>query len=216
MVSSTHSIIFDTGEPAYAVDRNGVIVAWNAAAKTAFGHSDTEAVGRNCWDLLQGQDTFGNQYCCERCPLREMAFHHKSVNRCRIYFRTADNELKRFIVSTLVLFNEHGQETLIHLCRPEAGANKDTSTIAPMRKPGVVNEHNVLTPRENQVLYLLSEGHTTREIATLMSISGPTVRNHVEHILHKLHTHSRLEAVAVGRRLGLVSESTNRAYSSPI
>jgi DNA-binding CsgD family transcriptional regulator len=53
------------------------------------------------------------------------------------------------------------------------------------------------------VLGHLADGHTTREIATLLSITVPTVRNHIDHILHKLHAHSRLEAVAVSRRLGL-------------
>jgi DNA-binding NarL/FixJ family response regulator len=62
----------------------------------------------------------------------------------------------------------------------------------------------ILTPRELQVLRLLAEGHKTEEVATLMSISTATVRNHVEHVLRKLHAHSRLEAVAVARKLGLV------------
>ena len=61
----------------------------------------------------------------------------------------------------------------------------------------------ILTPREREVLGHLADGHTTREIATLLSITVPTVRNHIDHILHKLHAHSRLEAVAVSRRLGL-------------
>jgi PAS domain S-box-containing protein len=88
MASGTHSVIFATGEPAYAVDRDGTIVAWNTAASRAFGYPGAQALGRKCWELLQGQDAFGNQYCCERCPLREMAFQHKPVNRCRMSFRT--------------------------------------------------------------------------------------------------------------------------------
>jgi PAS domain S-box-containing protein len=68
MASGTHSVIFATGEPAYAVDRDGTIVAWNTAASRAFGYPGAQALGRKCWELLQGQDAFGNQYCCERCP----------------------------------------------------------------------------------------------------------------------------------------------------
>ncbi len=204
MASGDYNIIFDTGEPAYAVDRNGTIVAWNAAATSALGYSDSQAVGKKCWSLLQGQDAFGNQYCCERCPLREMASHHKSVNRCGMYFRTADGKLKAFTVSTLVLFDRHDRETLIHMCRKEPGAAADMPAFAQPPKSSRGNSHGVLTPRESQVLKHLCDGYATSEIATLLSISVPTVRNHVEHILHKLHAHSRLEAVAVGRRLGLV------------
>jgi PAS domain S-box-containing protein len=204
MASGDYSIIFDTGEPAYAVDRNGTIVAWNAAATSALGYSDSQAVGKKCWSLLQGHDAFGNQYCCERCPLREMAAHHKPVNRCRMYFRTAEGKLKAFTVSTLVLFGRNDWETLIHLCRKEPDAAEDTPAFALPRQSSRGDSHGVLTPRESQVLKHLCDGYTTGEIATLLSISVPTVRNHVEHILHKLHAHSRLEAVAVGRRLGLV------------
>lgn len=204
MASGDYSIIFDTGEPAYAVDRYGTIVAWNDAASMALGYTSSVAVGRKCWKLLKGQDAFGNQYCCELCPLREMAKRHKSVNRCRMYFRTADGELKCFTVSTLVLFDSHDRETLIHMCRKEPGAAEDTTALSKFRQSRRGNGHGVLTPRESQVLRHLCDGHTTSEIATLLSISVPTVRNHVEHILRKLHAHSRLEAVAVGRRLGLV------------
>jgi DNA-binding CsgD family transcriptional regulator len=195
-------MIFATGEPAYAVDRDGTIVGWNTAASRAFGYPGSQAVGRKCWDLLQGQDAFGNQYCSERCPLREMAFQHKSVNRCRMSFRTADKKLHAFTVTTLVLFDTR-DATLIHLCRKEPPANNEGATAAQLRGSGRSDRQGVLTRRERQVLDHLSDGHTTREIATLLSISVPTVRNHVEHVLHKLHAHSRLEAVAVSRRLEL-------------
>jgi DNA-binding CsgD family transcriptional regulator len=202
MASSTHSMIFATGEPAYAVDRDGTIVAWNTAATRAFGYPRSTAVGRKCWDLLQGQDAFGNQYCSEHCPLREMASRHKAVNRCRMSFQTADAELQAFTVTTLVLFDTP-DATLIHMCRKEPPTAREAPALA--ESPGARrgSGHDVLTPREREVLNHLSDGHTTREIATLLSISVPTVRNHIEHILRKLHAHSRLEAVAVSRKLGI-------------
>lgn len=202
MASGTHSMLFATGEPAYAVDRDGTIVAWNTAASRAFGYSSAQAVGSKCWQLLQGQDAFGNQYCCERCPLHEMALQHKPVNRCRLSFRTADDELQGFTVTTLALFDTR-DATLIHLCRKEPAADREPADQAARRESGHDEGQGVLTPRERQVLNHLSAGRTTREIAALLSISVPTVRSHVERILHKLHAHSRLEAVAVGRRLEL-------------
>jgi DNA-binding CsgD family transcriptional regulator len=202
MASSTHSTIFATGEPAYAVDRHGTIVAWNAAASRAFGYRSPEAVGRKCWELLQGRDAFGNQYCSESCPMRQMALQHKAVNRCRMSFQTAGAERQDFTVTTLVLFDA-SDAALIHLCRKEPAAAREGMPVAAPGDSGRDDGHGVLTPRERQVLEHLSAGRTTREIATLMRISVPTVRNHVERILHKLHAHSRLEAVAVSRRLGL-------------
>jgi DNA-binding CsgD family transcriptional regulator len=202
MASGPHSMIFATGEPAYAVNRDGTIVAWNAAAGRAFGHAARDAVGRKCWELLRGRDAFGNQYCSERCPLREMAFQHQPVNRCKMYFRTAGDGLQGFTVSTLALFDTP-DATLIHLCRKHAPAARQAAPEAPSRLRPRGQSRSVLTPREREVLGHLADGHTTREIATLLGISVSTVRNHIEHILHKLHAHSRLEAVAVSRRLGL-------------
>jgi DNA-binding CsgD family transcriptional regulator len=202
MTSGTHSMIFATGEPAIALHRDGTIVGWNAAASRALGYPGSQAVGRKCWDLLQGLDTFGNPYCSEHCPLRETAFQHKPVNRCRMSFRTADEEWQGFTVTTIVLFDIR-DATLLHMFRKEPPATGEGATPAPARASGRGARQGVLTCREQQVLDHLSAGHTTREIAALLSISVPTVRNHVEHILHKLHAHSRLEAVAVSRRLDL-------------
>jgi DNA-binding CsgD family transcriptional regulator len=200
MAAGTHNMIFATGEPAFAVGGDGTILGWNTAASRALGYPSSQAVGRKCWELLQGQDAFDNQYCCERCPLLAMAVQHKPVNRCRMSFRTADEKLQVFTVTTLVLFDIRGA-ALIHMCRTELPPTRDKAPFAPLRESG--HGQGVLTHRERQVLNHLANGHTTREIATLLSISGKTVRNHVEHILHKLHAHSRLEAVAVSRRLDL-------------
>jgi DNA-binding NarL/FixJ family response regulator len=58
------------------------------------------------------------------------------------------------------------------------------------------NETAGLTPREEEVLALLSKGFANKEIADKMSVSYETVRDHLRHIYEKLHVHSRTEAVA--------------------
>jgi DNA-binding NarL/FixJ family response regulator len=60
-----------------------------------------------------------------------------------------------------------------------------------------------LTPRELEVLRLLVEGRSNRQIAETLFISGKTASVHVTNILTKLGVHSRLEAAATARRLGL-------------
>ncbi|MEJ2559257.1 MAG: LuxR C-terminal-related transcriptional regulator [Anaerolineae bacterium] len=62
-----------------------------------------------------------------------------------------------------------------------------------------------LTGREREVLSLLAQGLSTRDIAQTLSISPSTTRNHVQNILHKLHVHSRLEAVAYAFEHGLIN-----------
>lgn len=57
-----------------------------------------------------------------------------------------------------------------------------------------------LTAREQQVLSLMGEGLSNKQIAHRLCIELPTVKNHVHHVLEKLQVHRRTEAVAVIRR----------------
>lgn len=61
-----------------------------------------------------------------------------------------------------------------------------------------------LSPRELEVLALLAEGLTNKAIAARLVLSLHTVRNHVQNILGKLGAHTRLEAVAIATRAGLL------------
>jgi DNA-binding NarL/FixJ family response regulator len=61
-----------------------------------------------------------------------------------------------------------------------------------------------LTNREIEVLQLLSEGKSSRQIAERLRVSPNTVRTHVQGILTKLQVHSRLEAAAFAVRHRLV------------
>lgn len=52
-----------------------------------------------------------------------------------------------------------------------------------------------LTPREQQVLALVAEGKTTKEIATILTCSIGTIGNHRKGLCRKLHVHSTAELV---------------------
>jgi PAS domain S-box-containing protein len=56
-----------------------------------------------------------------------------------------------------------------------------------------------LTPRQAEVLRLLEQGRSTKQIAQELHLSTETVRNHIRHLLRALGVHTRLEAVAVAR-----------------
>ena len=61
--------------------------------------------------------------------------------------------------------------------------------------------HPHLTPRQSEVLAMLEHGRSTVQIAGELHLSQETVRNHIRHLLRALGVNSRLEAVAVARRL---------------
>ena len=70
------------------------------------------------------------------------------------------------------------------------------------REPGRVE----LTERELEVLGLLAEGLTNSEIAERIVVSVHTVRNHVANLSAKLGAHSKLEALSIAIRRGLLSD----------
>jgi two-component system, NarL family, response regulator LiaR len=65
--------------------------------------------------------------------------------------------------------------------------------------------HEALTGRETDVLRLLAQGESNREIAQHLSIGEQTVKTHVSHILDKLGVPSRTQAALYAIRTGLAS-----------
>jgi DNA-binding NarL/FixJ family response regulator len=57
-----------------------------------------------------------------------------------------------------------------------------------------------LTAREREILRLIDEGLSNKQIAVALHIGLPTVKNHVHHILEKLQVRRRAEAAALLRR----------------
>jgi GAF domain-containing protein/DNA-binding CsgD family transcriptional regulator len=62
-----------------------------------------------------------------------------------------------------------------------------------------------LTSRQLEVLELVSEGKSAKEIGQRLCLSEPTIRNHIRSILQALGARSQLEAVAQARRMGLLA-----------
>jgi DNA-binding NarL/FixJ family response regulator len=63
---------------------------------------------------------------------------------------------------------------------------------------------NPLTPRESEVVKLVAEGHTTREIAATLVISEKTVERHRANVLDKLGMRDRVGLTRYAIRMGLV------------
>jgi DNA-binding NarL/FixJ family response regulator len=72
-----------------------------------------------------------------------------------------------------------------------------------------------LTPREHEVLQLLAEGVSQREIARRLVVSPKTIGSHIQSILAKLEVHSRTEAVVFAYRAGLVESFSDGTAHRP-
>jgi PAS domain S-box-containing protein len=80
--------------------------------------------------------------------------------------------------------------------------------------PGTVSGTD-LTKRQVDVLHLLAEGRSTDEIASHLSLSPTTVRNHVANLIAALGVHSRLQAVVAASKAGLLHQQTKQRDGEP-
>jgi PAS domain S-box-containing protein len=198
------AIVRSTASAAFAVDTSGRIIAWNAAAEEFCGYPAHKAVGRLCWELVQGRDLYDNVYCGPHCPLIEMAVNRQAIHRCDLLYRSAKGETVRAAVNSVIVSGHSPVEmAIIHILDPVP-----SKALVEAHRPDSdtgETKHPLLTERELQVLRLMARGAATREIARELKISTGTVRNHTGSILRTLKAHTRLQAVANARALRLVS-----------
>ncbi len=91
-------------------------------------------------------------------------------------------------------------------CSPRVAASlysrlRELSRRLPQPSPGGAPR---LTPRETQVLRLLSSGLQNKEIARRLSVRLPTVKNHVHQILSKFEVKTRREATVYAAQAGFI------------
>jgi LuxR family maltose regulon positive regulatory protein len=93
------------------------------------------------------------------------------------------------------LYKAYAQKLLAGFARPTQGS-----------LPGAFRAELVepLTPREIEVLRLLTEGFSNRQIAEKLILSEGTVKFHVHSILEKIQVHSRTQAIAKAKGLNLI------------
>jgi DNA-binding NarL/FixJ family response regulator len=90
----------------------------------------------------------------------------------------------------LVLDPEIARGALEELSSPRTGAEADP--------------YDALTDREKQVLKLVAEGHSNKEVATLLGISVKTAMSHRERAMEKLDLHNRTDLVRFAVKRGIV------------
>lgn len=79
---------------------------------------------------------------------------------------------------------------------------KGKREFAPELVFGSLQDENPLTEREREVLKLVSEGKTAKEISAVLFLSSGTVRNYISEAINKLHVKNRIEAIAIAKEKG--------------
>jgi DNA-binding NarL/FixJ family response regulator len=68
-----------------------------------------------------------------------------------------------------------------------------------------MDRYDSLSEREREIFQLVAEGHSSKAIAELLSVSPATVETHRAHVLHKLDIHNTAELVLYAVRRGVIS-----------
>jgi DNA-binding NarL/FixJ family response regulator len=82
-----------------------------------------------------------------------------------------------------------------------------STMLVRMSRPGAGTRR--LSPRETEVLQLLAGGATTAAVARELHLSINTVRNHIQAVLTRLGAHSKLEAVSIAIKDGILPPPSN-------
>ena len=74
-----------------------------------------------------------------------------------------------------------------------------------LQKRGLSDSYDLLTDREREVLHLLAEGRSNKEVATVLDLGVSTVETHRANLMQKLNLHSTAEIVLYAVRKGLIT-----------
>ena len=187
-----------SGDPLFTFDADLQVLSWNRAAEELTGVPADEAVGRRCWEVLGGRDEAGATVCHAGCSYARLAREGWPVPCHDLAIRTEDGR-RRVSLSTIAL--RGGERPLFaHVMVP--GAELPGGEPPPARLEAA--RAHELTPRQQEILRLLSEGRPAKVIARDLGLAETTVRNHIRAVLLELGCHSQLAAVAKGRHLGIL------------
>jgi DNA-binding NarL/FixJ family response regulator len=77
--------------------------------------------------------------------------------------------------------------------------------VSRLQQRGLEDRYDLLSDREREVLQMIAEGRSNKEVANLLNISLTTVETHRGHILQKLDIHSVPELILYAVRKGIIS-----------
>jgi PAS domain S-box-containing protein len=219
LIREITALVDSTSDSAFAADGSGHIVAWNQAAEAMFGMCAPDAMGKMCGEIIQGMDDCG-QVCSADCTVQQAVQKHHPVGNFDLHIQTASG---RQWCNVSVLIADGDNSTMpysIHIVHQidvrkrlellvrdfvVTGTGLSTEQAATLISSAHASAREAeLSERERDVLKLLAEGVTTTAVAKQLHISRTTVNNHIQHILRKLDSHTRLEAIRRAEHAGLI------------
>ena len=216
-MSTLGEILYRAVDGSFAIDSNQRIIYWDPGCEELLGYTEQWVLGRPCCDVLNWcNPASGKDFCQRNCYVSKMCNGDTEGNKSfLIKAKDKENEPVTLSVSIILIpatckNNWHVMHLLHRTVFPDVltAMERGVHKQAIRKSTGSYNDSAVkadknasrLTPRELEVLALMSEGISGTTIAKRLSISSTTVRNHIQHIQCKLGVHSKTEAVAYAYR----------------
>ena len=208
---------------AYAMSADQIILFWNLGAQRILGHRSMDVLGSRCYEVLSDLATGGFPPACQDgCPSIRDLREGLTPTPIRIRMLCASGQRKLVALTTLAVWGvlEDGP-LLAHLFHgftdeeESAGVASDVqdklgeigstslSEVTQVETPA--GNARELTPRELEVLRLVSRGWRTSRIADELGLSYHTVQNHIRHFRRKLGAATKLDAVLSAIRRGILT-----------
>lgn len=202
-----------TGDAVFIVGPDYRIVYWDSEAESLTGFLSEEIVGKRCYEAVLGEHEDGTPFCTYGCSTMHLVQAGRPVSSYDMRITTRSGEKRWVNVSNLSIDSDEGPY-LVHLMRDSQGVHEALEMargliqISSKKDAPAPNRRDIpaLTPRQLEVLRLLSEGRSAKEIGAELYLSQATVRNHIRSLLQALGAHSQLEALARARELGLLTK----------
>lgn len=215
-----------TQECVFAVDARYRIMYLSEQAEALLGYQAGDVIGRRCSEALHFSSRTGLRTCISCTRMLPGSSTQPASGRFEITATKRSGARVPLRVLVLPAYNAAGQLRLVHIIReivPGESAVQDgretlddiAGELQPAGENGLVGNgadeglhglahKNQLTRREQEVLQLLASGLSTADIAISLSISPVTARNHVTSIMEKVGAKTRLQAVVIASRRGLI------------
>lgn len=206
--------------PIYAVDLGQRITSWDERASAQLRAGD-DVLGRRCYEVLASIDPRNAALCRPNCPVISLARTGRPAQDFEVWAQSPDGDSCCVRVSILLQDAEdRDRARVIHMVRrvedpaPASGGlrGRPHRLLRPTAKhagdPSIFPEPPCsITPRQGAALRLLADGYSPEEIAAVMEVRPITVRNHIQAAMDRLGARTRLEAVIMASRAGLLGEA---------
>jgi DNA-binding CsgD family transcriptional regulator len=196
--------LYSLNLPLWITDPSGNLAFWNTQAERLFGLASSEVLGQPCHKVVAGVGATGEAFCEQHCHVRKSAQRRTGIGPFRIKVNDLDGRSHE--LALVVIGLAPPSRSGLWLCHLAVDSDKSSSVqeyvnrVATRSRPDAEASLRLqfegLSPRETDILHLLSRDRSLKEIGGELGISYFTVRNHLRSIRGKLGVHSMEEVVA--------------------